>query len=114
MSKRFGRKQKRAMAAINAGLASRVDSLSLQYRQANGEAMRLRQRVEGNDISASILRDAKAMVAGLTAKAIVEAETEFLRDALSQLRRQGVGAVTLEVRAPDFSRPMTAADDGGR
>ncbi len=110
MSKRFGRKQKRAAAAQGRALElalGNVAHLHHEGERKRQEIAALRDRAQRNDILADILRDARGMVASLTAKEIVEAESEFLRDALAQLRRQGGAAVTLEANAPRFDAPSS-------
>lgn len=115
MSQRFGRSKRRALRealAEKERLLEHNGNLSRAISRNNQDISRMRDASRHNDVLAQILRDARAQVTDLTAKAIIEAETEFLRSALAQLRRQGGASIELEAtpRGPDLSLNIMSQD----
>lgn len=115
MSQRFGRSKKRA---LREAVAQR-DWMHEELGRAAIKASRLQQEVRSannqlrdNGVLAIILRDARAQITGRTAQAIVDAESQFLRDALSQLRAQSGAGMTLEANPGpvEFGRSLATAE----
>lgn len=104
MSRRYGRKQRRAALEKIAELESKQRVIDVGYRR---QIAQLQTRMHSADELNAILREAKAMLAGRVADAVVHAHGEFMRECLAQLSRQGAESLTID-SAPSGPRGIGA------